>query len=70
MDTFLKIQVFWLQGGVSKLFVCQKMTFYSDPVPAWGVCCPFLPFHSDSAFPFDGGWWEQEKSRCTASAHI
>lgn len=40
MDTFLKMQVSWLQGGLSKLSVRQKITFYSDQVFA----VPFYPF--------------------------
>lgn len=53
---------------MSKLSVCQKMTFYSDQVPT--LRCSFLPFHSGSAFPFNGGWREQYKSGCAASAQI
>lgn len=40
MDTFLKMRVSWLQGGVSKLCVWQKITFYSDQV----FVVPFCPF--------------------------
>lgn len=40
MDTFLKMQVSWLQGGVSELSVWQKITFYSDQV----FVIPYYPF--------------------------